>query len=246
MLGKGSAISILEIANRLPFHYFLPNCKGKDGAFPIDAFHVKLAVHERQKLDGDVHPKSCAFDGTVAFFFDALKGLEQFFLVFRLDPDPRVADGELQQNGILSCLLKVNAHGHAAFFRILHGIGEDVCRHLLDADFISVKIARQTFIGFDFKLQPLLFRASANHVHQIVQHRSQLILHGNDIHFPRFNLGEVQNVIHQSQQICACRADILRIFQQRRILALTQNHLVHAQNGIDWRAYLMGHVGKEL
>ena len=245
-LRQQPVIGILEIPHGLPVPDLLLHGKGKDRAFAVDAGHFQPASHEGEQPLGDVHAQPCPLDGAVALFFDALEGMEQLPDILFPDADARIPHTDIEKDVFLILPLIVNEKSHRSRFRVLYGIRENIGDDLLDADLIAEEDARYALRYLHHELQSLFLRSSPYHIHQIVEHGAHGVFHRDDVHLPRLDFREVENVVHQTQKVVAGKADVLCILPNGLVLALPKNHLIHSQNGIDGRADLMAHVGEEL
>ena len=72
-----------------------------------------------------------------------------------------------------------------------------------------------------------------------------MVLNRQYIHLTGFNLGEIQNVVDYAKQGITGALDISRILKDLLILALPEDHFIHAKNCINRRSDLMGHVGQK-
>ena len=71
---------------------------------------------------------------------------------------------------------------------------------------------------------------------------------GEDLHASRLDLGEVEHVVDQSEQVPAAHVDLLEVLGERRfaqLRGLLLEHLAVADDGVERRAQLVRHVGEE-
>ena len=99
------------------------------------------------------------------------------------------------------------------------------------------------------ELQPLVRRQRpqrrAHALHRVL-HR---VVRQRELHAPGLDLGEVEHVVDEAQQVLAARLDVgERLLQVGRHLAvdLAEDHLVEAEDGVQRRAQLVAHAGEEL
>ena len=81
-----------------------------------------------------------------------------------------------------------------------------------------------------------------NHIDQIVQHGRKVIIHRDDFELSCFDFGKVEDVVNQPQERIARIAKVLGILDYVWLVALAQNHFIHAQHGIDRCTDFMRHV----
>ena len=84
-----------------------------------------------------------------------------------------------------------------------------------------------------------------DHVHQIVEYGGKVVFHRNDFNLPGLDLREVQHVVDNAKQCTAGVFDAFRIGKDVVVPAFPQDHLVHAEYRIDWRADFVGHIREE-
>ena len=123
-----------------------------------------------QQILGYRHPQPCSFNVAIAFFLNALKFRKEFCHILFFDANARILNRYTQIYAIrvITCRLTTHKERHRSLFRIFHCIGQDIGNNLLDADFITIKLAGHFFIKAQFKRQPFVLRPRLEHIHQII------------------------------------------------------------------------------
>ena len=237
--GMGTTVCFGKISHRLCPHNLLAKQKGKLRTFAIGTFHHQFAVHKRQQTMRNAHAQARSFNITIAFFLNALKGCKELGNILLPDADACVPDADMQIDPIPLRLFHRDSQRDAPRFRIFHGIGQKIREDLLDPYLIAMQEIRYSRIGIHAKRESFVRCPFLYHAHQVVQQGTHFIVHGNDFHLPCFNLREIQNVIDQPKQILSGISYVARIFHERFVVKLAQDHLIHAKDGIDGSADVM-------
>ena len=119
-------------------------------------------------------------------------------------------------------------------------------QHLLNPNVISKKFIGKIRRHFQHQLHIFLFQPGLNNVGHIVYHGHGFIIHGNNIHFPGFYLGKIQNVVDNRKQRLSGFLNLVDIFPGRRRKLLTQCHFRHPYYRIHWSSDFMTHIGQKI
>ena len=135
---------------------------------------------------------------------------------------------------------------------------QKVREDLFYAHLIAEQFVRQRSVHVNDKLEPLVARLVEGDIAQVVKHRAKLVRRFHEIHLAFLDLGKIQDVVYQREQVVPCILDVACIQQDvldriftclvlmiREFLrgsSFPQDHLVHAEHGVDRRSYLMRHV----
>ena len=96
-------------------------------------------------------------------------------------------------------------------------------------------------IDFDIQGQPVLLRPQAHKIDQVVHQRGQRILRGEYVNLARLDFREIEDVVYDGKQAQGGGVDVFSVRQRVLFVALPQNHLIHADDSIYGRPYLMAH-----
>jgi len=142
----------------------------------------------------------------------------------------------------------LHVQGDAAAFGELDRIGQQVVEDLLQAQAVHLQLCRCIGAGGDLQLQALLCSQRFEGLAQAHQDR----LDGDGLfgqfHMAGFDLGQVQDVVDQRQQVGVGRMDrlgILDLFGAEVALAVVRQQPGQDQRAVERGAQLVGHVGQE-
>ena len=186
------------------------------------------------------------------------EGLENHLLLFLWNADAGVADLErndrrrLFEHGMSrapAALDRRNAQAHAALGGELEGVREQVLEHLLQALGVGGDAASEIGVEIDLERQlpglGFVTERARHHVEQ-VRERYLLRIHG---HRAGFDLGEVENVADQVQEIGAGAVNGAReldLLEREIAVGVVRELLTQDQDAVERRAQLVRHVGEEL
>ena len=175
---------------------------------------------------------------------DLLELAEDPFLLLGRDADPRVLDVELELG-----LPHRRADSHPAFLgRELERVGDQVEQQLPDQP--GVRPEAQARLRLVDQLDPLVERHSPHRVEHLGDGVAEV--HGlqDHLHPPRLDLGQVEDVVDQAEQVLAAAVDRLQeLLSCQRVeaaVAVVDQQLAEAEDGVQRCAQLVAHVGQEL
>ena len=202
----------------------------------------KLAVHHGKKLcdDGDTQPRP--LDIAVSLFVKSDKRLVKLINILVAYADTRVDDRHVKINTRVGLILSADKEGHGAFFRILHGISQQIGDYLPYPHIVSHKHGGQRRVYIHAEVKPVSFGSRRNGVYKIVDYGRGLVFDRNYLHLAVLDLRKIEYAVYKREQSPARALNIVGVFSDNAVRALAKYHLVHTQNGIDRRAYLVGHL----
>ena len=234
----------------------------KDRADAVGAPDGYAAAHHVQQPLCNDQPEPGALHGAVALHIKALEAGKQLSLVLWPNPDARVLHGSRQDQPPVSLPFPANRQPNASLLRVLDGIAEDVRQNLPDPHLVAAQTVRERFVHVHDERKPLVLRLEKEHIAQIVEDGTELVDCLLQFDAPRLDLGKIENVVDDGQQVMAgvlhvlrVDADVLERFPHRRRAVLgaglrpavlPQNHLVHPQHRVDGGADLVGHVRQKV
>ena len=125
------------------------------------------------------------------------------------------------------------------------GIAEQVCHDLAQTGAVSLHLLGDGLVDFCHQLQPTAGRAPGKEFSRGFDTFAQVEGDCFQLQFARFDFGEVQNVIDDSQQVVAAGADggdeLQLLFAQRGV----QEQACHAHHCVHRRADFVAHIGQE-
>ena len=173
------------------------------------------------------------------------ESLENQFLLVGRHANPGVVHGERQHVARRARDLEPDRALVGEFERVR----QQVLEHL--AQTLRVGMQRCRHVGGDvqFQRQALFLRDRPQRIQQPLQRRGDGDLF--DLHrgLARLDLGQVENVVDQRQQIAARRVDGLRVLDLLRAQVaglVVRQQLGQDQRGVERRAQFVAHVGQEL
>ena len=132
-----------------------------------------------------------------------------------------------------------------AFLGELHRVCQDIHKDLLDADHVAVETVRGVRVILGRYGQALPLSRRRDHIHEVVHQGGEGVLDRNDLQLSGLDLREVQNVVYQGKKAVPGRLDVLCVVENFFVARLPENHLVHAQDGIDGGPEFVGDIRKE-
>ena len=243
---------LAEHADRGIVHDALGECQDEFAALPVDALASELAAHQLGKAPGNIQTQTRSLNAAVELLVKAFIGGEELVEILLPDAHAGVLDGEAQSRGVTVACFHGNAQDHAADAGVLHGIGQEIQDDLLDLAVIAVESARENFLDSDIEGQSLFLAAHADHGDHGAQHVADVVFLLHQVHSARFDLGDVEQVIDETEQGFRSAADVEGVIHHREEIALrnpggilAHDHFIRAHDGIDRGADLVGHIGQE-
>ncbi len=148
----------------------------------------------------------------------------------------------------ISRFLAVGFHdqGHAALGGKLDGVAQQVHQHLAQPDGIGGHPAGQVRTQPGGQGQPLFPSPVFQGTQDILQKGLQGEFQWRDIQLAGFDLGEVQDVVDDGEQMAGRGAHQLQVFSLFFVQIGAQGQFGHPDHTVHGRANLVAHVGQEL
>ena len=220
-------------------------------ALPRSTLQADLPAQYLDQLASDGQPQPGTAKAPAGGAVDLLEGLEDALMLRWVDADAAVANDELQGLALLVQRHRRVADGqlHLAMLGELEGVGQQVAQDLLQAPTVTVDHLRHARLQMGQQAQALDLghRAQAGvQLHQQVMDIQRLQL---ELHAPGLDLGQVEHVVDQLQQVVAGLVDDVRMLDL--LLAevagdVVAQLLAEDQDAVERRAQLVRHVGEEL
>ena len=222
---------------------------GEGRSFTLLALAVYAASHQIDHLlcDGQsepgalntVHPAVCL----------ARKRLIHVCHKFRTHADAGIRDpvGQPHTAGLLAFRL---AHVHAdtsAGFRVFNGIGKDIDVDLIQPKLVGVEIFFFHPTGAEIELDILFLDHRLGEVHEIFHRLDEGEGLRAEIQLSALDLGNVQDIVDQGEQMIAGQRDLPQIFSYRfRISEILFRDRREADDRVHRRADIVGHCRKKI
>jgi hypothetical protein len=136
--------------------------------------------------------------------------LEESRLLVRRHADARVRHVDAQQRPVVA-LLERDRHPHAAPLRELHGVGDEVQQDLSQARRVGRDALRQRSAPVEVEGEALGDRARAHEVGHLGNEDDRRAGDLLERHLARLDLRQVEDVVHDRQQVLAVAADGLHV-----------------------------------
>ena len=210
------------------------------------ALEVDFALHHRHELLGnrEAEPGAAIFPRRRAVRLR--EGLEQAVLHFRWDANARIDDVEAQHGVRRRLALFEDAHHHLAALGELDGVADEVEENLAQAARIAAQAAGHVRQDGARELDALALRPLRQHVERPLDCLHQIKVERLEGELAGLDLGEIQNVVDDRQQIVRAVEHGLGELALLRLQRCVEEQAGHADDGVHRRANLVAHVGEEL
>ena len=151
--------------------------------------------------------------------------------------------------GQVMTLLTRDAEGHAATVGELEGVGQQVAQDLFGALAVGEQHLWKLALLLDLETQATLASQWREHIAQAFQHARQRRALGAHLELAGLDLGDVEDVVDQVEQIVTGRIDRLGeldLFIVEVAGGVLRQQLGQDERAVQRRAQLMAHVGEEL
>ena len=232
--------------------HLLRQLHGEAGALVVFGFNADRAVHAVHDVFDNSQSEAGSLDAAVDLQVTAAEGLKQVLAVLLADAAAGILHGQFQAVDFVfffrygGFVFPADQDGYLALVGVLDGVADEVQQDLLDAEFIAVHAVRDAGGYGDFKGEALLVRLFPGDEGDIRQQLGQAVIRRGDFQHAGLNAGEVQHVVYQTQEHPPGTLDGIGVVFDFRIPVLAQDHLIHAEDGVDRGADLMGHAGEEV
>ena len=243
------ALALKVVAQQLGHHLALalaqPRREPEGAALAVHAVHAHFAAHEVCDLLGDGQAQAGAAVLTRGGGIGLLEALEQLGHLLWRQADTGVGHGAPNQDVVVGLLLDGHRNRDLALLGELDGIVRVVDQDLPQAQRVAHHALRKTGVDVKQQLQPLGCGLLGNQVGHVLQHLVEREVDRLDVELAGLDLGVVQDVVDDAQQVLAGRMGLLDIVALTRIQVGLQQQVGHAHDGVHRRADLMAHVGQE-
>ena len=226
--------------------------RGEHAALARLAAHRDVATHHARERARDLQAQAGATEAPIDGFVALAETLEQPRQRDRVHADAGVGDRKTQQGrtrGTRSTrpgrFDAIDVQAHRAGLGELERIADQVEQDLLEALGIGLHPGRHVVGDRHAPLQMFGLSLRAHHRAHVAEHADQRGRFGRDLEPARFELGDVEHVVEDGQQVFA------RLARGQQVVGLTGVELralqqrQHAQQAVERRAQLVAHVGQE-
>ena len=209
------------------------------------AVEGQLAAQKTRQIARDREPQPGAAVLPVGRPVGLSEGLEDHFVLVARNADPRVLDVK----GDPTARHPPNPQLDAPALGELQRVREQILQHLLQPRGVGHHRGRNVGLDGCRQLDPLVARHRAKDVGQLVAKPRQRDLFGPYVQLAGLDLGEVEDVVDQRQQIVARRIDRVGELDLLRVqvaVAVLPQQLGEDERAVERRPQLVRHVGQEL
>ena len=210
------------------------------------AFHAHLAAHQLGQALADRQPQAGAAVAARGGGVRLLEALEQARHLLVGEPDAGVTHLETQPHLVSHLLQQTHGNADLARLRELDGVVGVVDEDLAQAQRVAHQVGGHVAGHIADQLQPLGSGLVAHHIRHAFEHaveQERLALHHQ---LARLDLGEVQDVVDDAQQVLARLLDLAHVVVLARAQARLERQMRHADDRVHRRADLVAHVGQEV
>ncbi|MNJ38136.1 hypothetical protein D3C77_329770 [compost metagenome] len=214
-------------------------------AFASAAVDTDLATEQACQIARDRQAQAGAAITPIGGAIGLVEGFEDTLLLVGGDANAAVAHREDHTGARLIADRQANLPVLGEF----HGIGQQVLENLLQALAVGVQGCRNLWLNAHAKAQLLV---AGQRLEQALQAFGQTCYMGGfraHFEFAGLDLGDVEYVVDQVEQVIACRIDRLGkldLLLAEVVLRVLRQQLGEDQRTVERRAQLVGHIGEEL
>src|SRR5207249_4606439 len=170
--------------------------------------------------------------------------LEDRLLVRWRDADPGIGDGHLD-----GAVRVQRPHvDPAALGRELHGVGQQIQEHLLELALVGDDVLDR-LVDCQVEREPVAHAPFAYQRERVLEGHAEIERPELQLHPSRLDLGEVEDIVDQREQVAPGAQDdahVLSLFLVQFAKHAVVQYLREADDPVEGRAELVGHVGEEL
>ena len=210
------------------------------------AVHPHGAAHQLRQLACDGQTQTGAAVAAAGGAVGLPEALEQMADLLLRQADARVTHGKPQGHVVLILVRQGDQNLDLSLVGELDRVVAVVDQHLAQAQRITHHQVGHVGRHVEDQLQALGRHLLRQQIGQVVQHRCDRevdVLQGQLV---GLDLGEVQDVVDDAQQVVRGLLDLLQVVRLALVLRAAQGQVRHADDGVHGRADLMAHVGQEV
>ncbi len=209
------------------------------------AVHADIAAHEPREVLADGQAEAGAAEAPGGGGIRLREALEQPARLLPVEPDARVAHAEVQQRGVGLPPFGAHAEDDLTARCELHGIARVVEQDLLQAQGVAQQVLRHVGRHFEDEFQAFRLALLRDQRRRLLQQLVQVDLPAFEFQLAGLDLGEVEDVVDDAQQVVAGGLHVVEITALLGVQARLQQQVRQADDGVQGRADLVAHVGQE-
>ncbi len=171
--------------------------------------------------------------------------LEQTRLIPLRNTDTRIADLNFNLHLVAADRALFDQDVDVAAFSELNGIPDKVGNDLLQAQRIANDVIRHVIFNVQRQLKAFIVGRVREQRHHFIERTAQRERNTLQDKFARFQLGEVQHVVDDCQQVVGRAFNGVQVIALSRIQLAFQGQAGKANHAIERRTQFVRHIGKE-
>ncbi|MND68543.1 hypothetical protein D3C80_599970 [compost metagenome] len=228
-----------------PLDHLALDRQGEGRALAQTRGHGDVAAHDVRHALGDGQTQACAAELARRGVIDLGKGLEKAFQIVARNARPAVLDRELEADPPIRNPPTAHSVADLALVSELDRVRQQILHHLADPQRIAAHDRRQFTLKGRHQSQPLGFGLGLERPGDPAMQVVHLHIDHIETHLAGFDLGHVEDVVQQAQQIVARVADNRQIFALGPFQPGRAQQLRRAQHPVHRRAQFMRNDPKE-
>ncbi len=226
------------------FYVLLRQHQGEGAALARLAGHADIAAEQGGQVAGDRQAEAGAAIAAVGGAVGLAEGFEDALLLVRGNPDARVTHGK----GNALARRAGYRQAHVALLGELDRVGQQILEDLLQALAVGKQHRRRIRLHLYLEAQLAVGGQRFEHAAQAIDQARHAGVFRAHFKLAGFDLGNIQDVIDQVEQVIAGRIDRLGkldLFSAEVVLRVFRQQLGQDQRAVQRRAQFVGHVGEE-
>ena len=240
--------------------------KAEDRTFSGFALDLDRPPHEPDQAFADRQPESGTAVLARGRCVDLAESVEQAVDFLRRDADTGVANGELDRDIATAFVAGVFAgvvawagagggagsrtrhpavHVDLALIGELHRVADQIDQHLAQTRHVAVNSTRHVRLDVVDQLDTLLAGALADQVERILDHAGDVERFVLKLHATRFDLGKIQDVVDQGQQLHSRKLDRLDVVALLHVERRVLQQAGGADHAVERSSNLVAHGGEK-
>jgi len=226
------------------FHILFRQYERENTAFARFAGHTDIAAQQGGQVTGNRQAQACTAVTAIGGAVGLAESFEDAFLLIRGDTNAGIAHGKG------NALPRRAGHRQAdlALFSELDGVGQQVLEDLLQALAISKQQGWRALLHVHLEAQFAVHCQRLEHATQAIHQALDAGVFRAHFQLAGFDLGNIQDVVDQVEQVIAGRIDRLGkldLLGAEVFLRVIRQQFGQDQRTVERCAQLMGHVGKK-
>jgi len=209
------------------------------------ALYVDRSPHQLGQTLRDGEPQSRSSESTRRRSVRLREWVEDRGVFFFRYPDSRVAYAERHRHPLGVDALAVHTHDHFARLGELHRVADQIDHDLTKPRRIAAERGRKVGPDLAGELESLGVGARRERAQSVGNRVAWIEIDHVDFELARLDLGEVEDIVDDSEQCVAGRSNRFEILALFRGHVRSQRKIGHADDAVHRRADLVAHVGEE-